>query len=75
MSIAKEKLDLAQTSLLQFDVELVLPEGNITLPVIVGNTPKQLTIMIKFLAVKCPSVYNHKGNNIYLHLAMKFCTN
>ena len=33
-------------------------EGGSTLPIIAGDAPNQSTIMVRFLMVKCPSVYN-----------------
>ena len=53
MRIEKEKLDPAPTSLFGFAGDRVFPEGSITLSVIVGDAPKQSTLMVKFLVVKC----------------------
>lgn len=60
----------------------MLPKGCITLLVTTGDAPNQSTIMVKFLVVKCPSVYNvilgrpalnnMKAITSTHHLAMKF---
>ena len=84
MGIGKEKLDPATTPLFGFAGEKVLPEGSITLPVTTGSPPTQLTVMVKFLVVNCPSVYNMIMGRPFLnimkpvisthHLAIKFPT-
>ncbi|KAF3452063.1 hypothetical protein FNV43_RR08159 [Rhamnella rubrinervis] len=84
MGIGKEKLDPASAPLFGFAGERVIPEGCITLPVTAGVPPTQATVMVKFLVVNRPSVYNMIIGRPFLnnlravtstyHLVMKFPT-
>ena len=44
--------------LVSFSGDRVYPKGIVTLTVIVGMYPKQLTRQLDFLVVDCPSLYN-----------------
>ena len=44
--------------LISFSGDRVYPKGIVTLTVIVGTYPKQLTRQLDFLVVDCPSSYN-----------------
>ena len=84
MGIAIDKLEPSLNPLLGFAGDRVLPEGCITLPVTAGDAPNQSTVMVRFLVVKCPSVYNVilgrptlnslKAVTSTYHLAIKFPT-
>ena len=46
------------TPLYGFTRENMIPEGTIKLVVTLGEPPQTVTVMIDFLAVKCPSTFN-----------------
>ena len=57
------KLDLGRlrpfdSPLISFSGDKVYPKGIVTLTVIVGVYPRQLTCQLDFLVVDCPSSYN-----------------
>lgn len=58
MNIGKDKLKLIKISLMGFEGESVIVEGAIQLLVTIGQAPDQVTSMVDFLVVDCPSVYN-----------------
>jgi len=58
MSIDQKELTPTRGPLIGFVSEQVLPIGAIELPVMVGTSPRQKTIMVKFLVVDGRSAYN-----------------
>lgn len=58
MNIGKDKLKLIKIPLMGFEGESVIAEGAIQLPVTIGQAPDQVTSMVDFFVVDCPSVYN-----------------
>lgn len=58
MNIGKDKLKLIKIPLMGFEGESVIVEGAIQLPVTIGQALDQVTSMVDFLVVDCPSVYN-----------------
>jgi hypothetical protein len=58
MSIDQGKLVPTRGPLVGFSGEQVLPMGAIELPVMAGTSPRQKTIMVKFLVVDGRSAYN-----------------
>ena len=62
-SFQQLKLDLGrlrpfESPLISFSGDRVYPKGIVTLTVIVGSYPQQLTHQLDFLVVDCPSSYN-----------------
>jgi hypothetical protein len=84
MSIDQGKLVPTRGPLVGFSGEQVLPMGAIELPVMAGTSPRQKTIMVKFLVVDGRSAYNVILGRLALndlgaitsttHLCMKFLT-
>jgi hypothetical protein len=82
LGIGWEKLKPFVSPLVGFMGEQVQPIGLISLPITVGTTPKQATIMVDFLVVNRPFAYNAIINHPALnqlkaatstyHLKMKF---
>ena len=58
MRVEKEQLIPVSTPLVGFGGTRVYPLGAVTLPVIVGDYPQQITRDITFLVVDCSSAYN-----------------
>ncbi|XP_059658651.1 uncharacterized protein LOC132304974 [Cornus florida] len=58
IKIGKEKLRPTRSPLVGFLVDNVYPLGAVILPVTIGTSPKQVTVMVDFLVVDCPSAYN-----------------
>ncbi|XP_059638728.1 uncharacterized protein LOC132281003 [Cornus florida] len=58
MCIGREMLRPMKSPLIGFFGEKVFPLGVITLPLIAKTSPKQVTVMVEFLVVDCPSTYN-----------------
>ncbi|XP_059669890.1 uncharacterized protein LOC132315551 [Cornus florida] len=58
MKIGKEKLRPTRSPLVGFTGDKVYPLGAVILPVTAGTSPKQVTVMVDFLVVDCPSAYN-----------------
>ena len=58
MRIDKERLIPTNTPLVGFEGTKVFPLGAITLFVMVGNYPQQITKDVTFLVVDCSSAYN-----------------
>ena len=58
MGIGKKQLILMNTPLVGFGVTKVLPLGAVTLSVVVGDYPQQITKDVTFLVVNCSSAYN-----------------
>ena len=58
MRIDRERLTLANASLVGFGGMKVMPIGSVTLPVIVSTYPQQITRDVTFLVVDCSSTYN-----------------
>lgn len=58
MKLPKKRLIPACCSLYGFNREAVIPIRVITLPIIVGIEPRNLNLMIDFLVMKVPLVYN-----------------
>ncbi|XP_057976097.1 uncharacterized protein LOC131163521 [Malania oleifera] len=84
MKIGKERLKPVSTPLVGFGRDTVHPLGTITLPVTIGTTPQQVTMLTEFLVVDRPSVYNVILGHPFLnavravtstyHLKVKFLT-
>ena len=58
MGIGKERLIPTNASLVEFGGTRVLPLGAVTLSVVVGDYPQQITKDVTFLVVDCSSAYN-----------------
>ena len=58
MGIGRERLVPTNAPLVGFGGTKVLPLGAITLSVVVGNYPQQITKDVTFLVVDCSSAYN-----------------
>ena len=58
MTIERERLILTNTSLVGFGGSLLFPLGTVTLFVVVGDYPQQITKDVTFLMVYCSSTYN-----------------
>ncbi|XP_077222109.1 uncharacterized protein LOC143855948 [Tasmannia lanceolata] len=58
MMIGDERLRPANSDIFDFSGEVVKVEGQIELPVLVGESPCQAFAMINFLVVRATSVYN-----------------
>ena len=58
MGIGKKQLILMNTPLVGSGVTKVLPLGAVTLSVVVGDYPQQITKDVTFLVVNCSSAYN-----------------
>lgn len=84
MGIRKEQLEPAPTLLMGFPSDKVIPEGSIVLPITVRDPLKQTTIVVRFLIVSYPSIYNAimgkpsliaiKAVVLTYYLVMKFST-
>ncbi|KAI0499461.1 hypothetical protein KFK09_020364 [Dendrobium nobile] len=84
MGLAREKLQPAAGPLYGFDNLPVGVEGTITLPVTMGEFPRQVTHSVQFIMVKSESAYNaifgrplqsiFKAIASVPHLKMKFPT-
>ncbi|XP_058106951.1 uncharacterized protein LOC131250685 [Magnolia sinica] len=84
MEVGRSRLRPIKTPLLRFARDEVMSEGSILLPVIAGEGLNQTTMMIDFLVVDYPSVYNiilgrPSLNTLRVvvstcHLIMKFST-
>lgn len=46
-----------------------MPKGKITLLVLIGAHPRQVSMMVDFLVVKAPFAYNTIINQLYLRMA------
>ena len=51
-------MTLTISPLYRFTRDNVIPEGPIKLAITLGEPPRMTTVMIGFLAVKCPSAFN-----------------
>ena len=58
MRLGRDLLRLACSPLIGFGGMKVQPIGTITLPVVVGSYPQQITKSVNFLVVDCSSSYN-----------------
>ena len=58
MRIERERLILTNASIIGFGGTKVYPVGAVTLPVMVGDYPQQITKDVTFLVVDYLSVYN-----------------
>ncbi|XP_077242403.1 uncharacterized protein LOC143882907 [Tasmannia lanceolata] len=84
MMIGDDRLRTANSHLFGFSREVVKVEGQIKLPVLVGEPPRQAFAMINFLVVRATSAYNaslgRPGQNLVCavasayHKKMKFLT-
>ncbi|XP_077222187.1 uncharacterized protein LOC143856030 [Tasmannia lanceolata] len=84
MMIGDERLKPANSDLFGFSGEIVKAEGQIELPVLVGEPPHQVFAMVNFLVVRATSAYNtilgRHGQNLLraiasaYHQKMKFIT-
>ena len=84
MRLGRDLLRLACLPLIGFGGMKVQPIGTVTLPVVVGSYPQQVTKLVNFLVVDCSSSYNaiigrptlnswNAVTSIY-HLSVKFPT-
>ena len=84
MKIEKSKLHLIGAPFVGFIGDKVCPKGIVSLPIIVGTHPKQVSKMVNFLVINYPSVYNAIIGRLILnrlrvitstyHLIFKFLT-
>ncbi|XP_059645862.1 uncharacterized protein LOC132288728 [Cornus florida] len=84
MCIGKERLRPTKSPLVGFSGEKVFPLDVVTLPLTAGTSPKQVTVMVDFLVVDCPSTYNiilgrttlnaMRAVTLTYHLLMRFPT-
>lgn len=84
MGIRRDKLWPTATPLVGFIGDRLYPTGIITLPVIAGVSPRQLTKVVDFLVIDFPSAYNAiirrpmlnkmKAITSTYHLVMRFPT-
>ncbi|XP_059629950.1 uncharacterized protein LOC132272898 [Cornus florida] len=84
LKIGREKLRPMKSPLVGFSGDKVYPLGAVTLPVTAGANPKQVTVMVDFVVVDCPSSYNFilgrttlntmKAITSTYHLLMRFPT-
>ncbi|XP_059623107.1 uncharacterized protein LOC132266270 [Cornus florida] len=84
LKIGRENLRPMKSPLVGFSGDKVYPLGAVTLPVTAGANPKQVTVMVDFLVVDCPSSYNiilgrttfnaMKAITSTYHLLMRFPT-
>ena len=58
LKLDEKRLRPFGSSLVSFSGDRVYPKGIITLTVIVGTHPRQLTRQLDFLVIDCPSSYN-----------------
>ena len=58
MIIKKEQLIPTNVLVVGFEGTRVCPLGKVTLPMMVGNYPQQITKDVTFLVVDCSSAYN-----------------
>ena len=58
MRIDKERLVLTNALLVRFGGTKIYPFGTITLPVMIGDHPQQITRDVTFLVIDCSSTYN-----------------
>ena len=58
MKLGRDQLRLVNSPLVGFGGTKVQPVGTITLPVVVGAYPQQVTKDVNFLLVNCSSSYN-----------------
>ena len=58
MGIGRERLIPTNAPLVEFDGTRVLPLGTVTLSVVVGDYPQQITKDVTFLVIDCSSAYN-----------------
>ena len=85
MGIDRERLILTNAPLVSFGGTRVLPLGAVTLSIVVGDYPQQITKDVTFLVVDCLSAYNAilgrptlnlwKAVTSTYHLMIKFPTN
>ena len=84
MNLRREQLRPAYSPLVGFGGMKVQPAGTISLPVVVGAYPQQVTRNVNFLVVDCSSFYNTiigrptlnswKAVKSTYHLSVKFPT-
>ncbi|XP_030931044.1 uncharacterized protein LOC115956922 [Quercus lobata] len=84
MRLGRDQLRLVCSPLIGFGGMKVQPVGTITLPVVVGSYPQQITKEVNFLVVDCASSYNAiigrptlnswKAITSTYHLSVKFPT-
>ena len=58
MKLDKENLRPMEAPLVGFTGYKICPVGIVTLPIIIGTYPKQVSKIVDFLVVDCPSAYN-----------------
>lgn len=58
MKLLADRLTLVQSSLYGFIGKAIIPEGINTFPILMGITPRWITLMVDFLTLKASSTYN-----------------
>ena len=58
MGISRERLIPTNAPLVEFNGTRVLPLSTVTLSVVVGDYPQQITKDVTFLVIDCSSAYN-----------------
>lgn len=58
LGIRRDKLQQTIAPLMGFTRDKLYPTGVLTLPVTIGVNPRQVTKVVDFLVVDCPSAYN-----------------
>lgn len=68
MNIEKDKLRLIKTPFMGFGAKIIVDEKSIQLPFTITETPDQVTSIVDFLVIDCPSVYNMIMGRPFLNL-------
>ena len=68
MRIERERLVLTNAPFVRFGGMKVYPLGVVTLPVMVGDYPQQITKDVTFLVINCSSTFNAIGGQPTLNL-------
>ena len=63
MKLDKKRIKPFTSSLVSFTGDRIVPKGIITLTIIAGTYPAQVTKEIDFLIVDCPSTYTQQANS------------
>ena len=58
IGLRQADLTLTTSPLYEFTEDSMIPEGTIKLAVSLGEPPRAVTVVIDFLAVKCPLAFN-----------------
>lgn len=84
MGVGRDKLRLVQMPLVGFMGDRLLPLGTVSLSITAGTGDQQITLVMDFLVVDCPSAYNAilgkptlnllRAVTLTYHLLMRFPT-